>query len=80
MRQPHDTVVLHADNVGYNDMNRKRTASADVHRSNADGEILVGLARRFEDDDFIRHHVSRSRNAHGDENTFLVMNQIDVSE
>lgn len=75
----HHTVKASVDSLGYNDMNRKRIASADVHRRNADGEIVVGRAVRFEDDDFVRHHVSRSRSAHGDENTFLVMNHIDVS-
>lgn len=63
---------------GYGDLNQARIASANVHRRSAHGEIIVGAAPRIEDNEDIDGHIFRSRKAHGDKNTILVMNQIDV--
>ncbi|KAL1613150.1 hypothetical protein SLS60_001382 [Paraconiothyrium brasiliense] len=62
---------------GYGDLNQARTASANMHRRSAHGEIIIGAAPRIEDSEDLYGQVFRSRKAHGDLNTVLVMNQID---
>ncbi|KAJ4358616.1 uncharacterized protein N0V89_003200 [Didymosphaeria variabile] len=65
------------DIPGYGDLNQARIASANVHRRSAHGEIIIGAASRIEDSEDLDGQITRSRKAHGDRNTILVMNQID---
>ncbi|KAF2438735.1 hypothetical protein P171DRAFT_490786 [Karstenula rhodostoma CBS 690.94] len=65
------------DIPGYGDLNQARIASANAHRRGAHGEIIIGSAPRIEDSEDLDGQIHRSRKAHGDRNTILVMNQID---
>ena len=63
---------------GYGDRSQTRTASANAHRRSAHGELIVAPASRIEDSVSVDEHIRRSGRAHGDENTIVVMNRIDV--
>lgn len=64
---------------GYGDLNQDRIAIANVFRRRANCEIVVAEGLRLEDSRAVHRQIRGSIHAHGDNNTILVVNKLDVS-